>query len=59
MDKIYVCRTCGLSVREIELTDWSRHDFVNKDKVSPETIPEYDKNMDCETVELWEIQSMQ
>lgn len=57
MDKVYVCRTCGLSVREIELTDWSRHDFVNKDRVSPDDIPDYDKKTDCEAYEIWQVQA--
>jgi hypothetical protein len=57
MDKVYVCMTCGFIVREIELEDWSKHDFVNKAKVSPDKIPAYDVEKDCEKFEVWEEES--
>lgn len=57
MDKIYVCRTCGFSVREIELAEWSKHDFVNKDHISPDKIPDYDVENNCENFEIWDERS--
>lgn len=58
MDKVYVCRECGLTVREIELADWTKHDFVNKAKVSPDKIPDYDMENDCEGYEIQEEYSI-
>ena len=57
MDKVYVCKTCGFSVREIELAEWSKHDFVNKANLSPDKIPDYDIEKNCENFEIWEEQS--
>jgi len=54
MEKEYVCKECGFSVREIELEDWSRHEFVNVERVSPDIIPEYDLEKNCENFEIWE-----
>ncbi|SPD75168.1 hypothetical protein PITCH_A460002 [uncultured Desulfobacterium sp.] len=48
MEKKYVCRQCGFAVREIEIADYSKHDFVNRDKIPPDEIPEYDISNDCE-----------
>jgi len=57
MDKEYVCRTCGFSIREIELDEWTKHDFVNRAKVSPDKIPDYDMEKNCENFEIWEAES--
>jgi hypothetical protein len=48
MEKRYVCRECGFTVRELEIEDYTKHDFVNRDKISPDEIPEYDIANDCE-----------
>jgi len=54
MDKLYVCRKCGFTIREIELADWPKHDFVNRDNIAHLKIPDYDRENDCEKYELWE-----
>ncbi len=55
MDKVYVCKKCGFAVREIDLEDWSKHDFVGKDFFPPDKVPDYDKEIDCENYEnLWD-----
>lgn len=48
MEKKYVCRQCGFAVREIEIADYPKHDFVNRDRIPPDEIPEYDIRNDCE-----------
>jgi len=54
MDRVYVCRECGFTVREMELVDWPRHDFVNKAKIPPEVLPDFDMENDCEGSEILE-----
>ncbi len=51
MDKVYVCRKCGFTVRELELADWPKHDFINKASISPDDVPDYDMENDCENYE--------
>ena len=52
MDNIYVCRECGFMIREIELAEWTKHDFVNKANVFPDEIPDHNMEIDCEGYEI-------
>jgi hypothetical protein len=54
MNRRYVCRECGFTVSEMGLPDWSKHDFVNKNSLPPNEIPEYDQENDCEGFDLSE-----
>lgn len=54
MDRIYVCRECGFTVRETELMDWTRHDFVNMTKIPPKDLPVFHVEEDCEGYEVLE-----